>query len=147
MRQLNEAAATAGKAMISGGGPTVTLGGYLTGGGHGLLGPRYGMAADQVLEFEVVTPKGEIVTANECQNQDLFWALRGVSILHAPAHAFFVRNTSADQNNLRKREAAGLSESSPRSLPRRSHRQRSLPSHLSWDLFRRIGQASKRAPT
>ncbi|KAK4206717.1 FAD-binding domain-containing protein [Rhypophila decipiens] len=77
MRQLNEAAAAAGRAMISGGGPTVTLGGYLTGGGHGLLSPRYGMAADQVLEFEVVTPTGDIVTANECQNQDLFWALRG----------------------------------------------------------------------
>lgn len=125
----------------------MTLGGYLTGGGHGLLGPRYGMAADQVLEFEVVTPKGEIVTANECQNQDLFWALRGVSILQSPTYAFFVRNTSADQNILLKREAAGLLESSPRSLPRHSHRQSSLPSHLSWDLSRRIDRASKRAPT
>lgn len=94
MRQLNEATAAAGKAMISGGGPTVTLGGYLTGGGHGLLSPRYGMAADQVLEFEVVTPKGEIVTANECQNQNLFWALRGVSLPSSrisprPPNAFF----------------------------------------------------------
>lgn len=28
--------------------------------------------------MEVVTPEGEIVVANECQNQDLFWAMRGV---------------------------------------------------------------------
>jgi hypothetical protein len=27
----------------------------------------------------VVTPGGEILTLNECQNQDLFWAIRGVS--------------------------------------------------------------------
>ncbi|KAK7983913.1 hypothetical protein PG989_011315 [Apiospora arundinis] len=30
-----------------------------------------------VLEMEVVTPMGDIVVANECQNQDLFWAMRG----------------------------------------------------------------------
>ncbi len=36
-------------------GATVSLGGFLTGGGHSLLSPRYGMGADQVLEMEVVT--------------------------------------------------------------------------------------------
>jgi hypothetical protein len=39
------------------------------------------MAADNVLEMEVVSPGGEILTVNECQNQDLFWALRGVCVL------------------------------------------------------------------
>ncbi|KAK3330477.1 hypothetical protein B0H66DRAFT_63722 [Apodospora peruviana] len=63
--------------VVGGGGKTVSVGGYLTGGGHGLLAPRYGLAADQVLEMEVVTPTGEIVTANECQNRDLFWSMRG----------------------------------------------------------------------
>ncbi|KAH6628471.1 hypothetical protein F5144DRAFT_579138 [Chaetomium tenue] len=62
---------------IGGGGKTVSVGGYLTGAGHGLLAPSHGLAADQVLEMEVVTPDGKIVTANECQNQDLFWAMRG----------------------------------------------------------------------
>jgi FAD/FMN-containing dehydrogenase len=65
--------------VVGGGGKTVSLGGYVTGAGHSLLSPRYGLAADRVLEMEVVTPKGDIVTANECQNQDLFWAMRGVS--------------------------------------------------------------------
>lgn len=65
--------------MVGGGGKTVGVGGYLTGGGHGLLSAQHGLGADQVLELEVVTPTGKIVIANECQNQDLFWAMRGVS--------------------------------------------------------------------
>jgi FAD/FMN-containing dehydrogenase len=26
---------------------------------------------------DIVTPNGDLVTANECQNKDLFWAIRG----------------------------------------------------------------------
>ncbi|KAK2752802.1 hypothetical protein FQN55_005934 [Onygenales sp. PD_40] len=52
-------------------------GGYIQGGGHSPLGHWKGMAADNALEFQVITPKGELVTANEYQNTDLFWALRG----------------------------------------------------------------------
>ncbi|KAI1360344.1 hypothetical protein F5Y08DRAFT_52124 [Xylaria arbuscula] len=63
--------------IVGGGAKSVTVGGYLTGGGHSILSPRYGMGADNVLELEVVTPMGKIVTANECQNEDLFWAMRG----------------------------------------------------------------------
>ncbi|KAK3299588.1 uncharacterized protein B0H64DRAFT_389082 [Chaetomium fimeti] len=63
--------------IVGGGGKTVSLGGYLTGGGHSLLSSWYGLAADQVLEMELVTPNGEIVIANECKNKDLFWAMRG----------------------------------------------------------------------
>ncbi|CAF2668844.1 unnamed protein product [Rotaria sp. Silwood2] len=53
------------------------IGGYLQGGGHGPLSRWKGMAADQVLEFDVVTADGQRRTVNACQNQDLFWALRG----------------------------------------------------------------------
>ncbi|KAL4938074.1 hypothetical protein BDV06DRAFT_226371 [Aspergillus oleicola] len=52
-------------------------GGYVQGGGAGLLGPTFGMASDNVLEFQVVTADGNLVTANIHQNSDLFWALRG----------------------------------------------------------------------
>ncbi|KAK4151451.1 hypothetical protein C8A00DRAFT_45344 [Chaetomidium leptoderma] len=65
------------RTIVGGGGKSVSVGGYVTGAGHSLLSARYGLAADRVLEMEVVTPKGEIVTANECQNKDLFWAMRG----------------------------------------------------------------------
>ncbi|KAI4592656.1 hypothetical protein KJ359_010558 [Pestalotiopsis sp. 9143b] len=52
-------------------------GGYLAGGGHTPLSGLYGMAADSVLEFHLVTANGTFITANETSNSDLFWALRG----------------------------------------------------------------------
>ncbi|RAH82826.1 FAD-binding domain-containing protein [Aspergillus japonicus CBS 114.51] len=52
-------------------------GGFVQGGGLGFLGPAYGIASDNALEFEVVTAEGDLVVANEYQNEDLFWALRG----------------------------------------------------------------------
>ncbi|KAH8600686.1 hypothetical protein B0O99DRAFT_589582 [Bisporella sp. PMI_857] len=63
--------------IVSGGGGTVGVGGYLTGGGHAALSSTYGLGADQVLELEIVTPSGKILTINECQHKDLFWAVRG----------------------------------------------------------------------
>src|SRR5260370_23070461 len=38
---------------------------------------KYGTAAASMLEAEVVTADGKLRVANACQNQDLFWALRG----------------------------------------------------------------------
>lgn len=65
--------------VIDGMGKEVTMGGYLTGGGHSPLSHIHGLGADQVYEVELVTSAGEIIIANECQNTDLFWAVRGVS--------------------------------------------------------------------
>jgi FAD/FMN-containing dehydrogenase len=53
------------------------VGGYLQGGGHGPLTRWKGLAADNVLEFDVVTADGQRQTVNACKNTDLFWALRG----------------------------------------------------------------------
>ena len=52
-------------------------GGWILGGGHSLLSPQYGLGVDNALQFEVVTPDGQLRTANACQEKDLFWALRG----------------------------------------------------------------------
>ncbi|KAJ7064893.1 FAD-binding domain-containing protein [Mycena amicta] len=52
-------------------------GGWVMGGGHGALSNTLGLGVDRVLEFKVVTASGQLLTANECQNTDLFWALRG----------------------------------------------------------------------
>lgn len=79
MLEIDEQAHLRNLTIVSGGSGTVGVGGYLTGGGHGALSSTYGMAADQVLEMEIVTPGGDILTINECQNTDLFWAMRGVS--------------------------------------------------------------------
>jgi FAD/FMN-containing dehydrogenase len=42
-----------------------------------MLSNIYGLGADRVLQYRVVTPQGEYLTANACQNTDLFYALRG----------------------------------------------------------------------
>ncbi|KAB8069122.1 hypothetical protein BDV29DRAFT_161738 [Aspergillus leporis] len=51
--------------------------GWATGGGHGLATGVYGMGADNIIEAVIVTAGGDILTANACQNEDIFWAIRG----------------------------------------------------------------------
>jgi hypothetical protein len=53
------------------------IGGWPSGGGHGPATHSIGFGADQVLEAEVLLADGRIVTANHCENSDLFKALRG----------------------------------------------------------------------
>ncbi|KAK2592435.1 hypothetical protein QQS21_009851 [Conoideocrella luteorostrata] len=77
MYDIYQATAKYKQTVVGGGAKSVSVGGYISGGGHSVLSQRYGMAADQVLEMEVVTPQGEILKVNEDQNTDLFWALRG----------------------------------------------------------------------
>jgi FAD/FMN-containing dehydrogenase len=71
--------ATAAGRYVQGGGCTSVgvAGGFIQGGGFGSFSKRYGTGAGGVLEMEVVTADGRIVVANDAQNQDLFWALRG----------------------------------------------------------------------
>ncbi|KAJ5612346.1 hypothetical protein N7510_005540 [Penicillium lagena] len=76
--ELYAAVAQHNRSVIGGSSHTVgAAGGYIQGGGHSPFGTWKGMASDNALEFEVVTANGSIVTANDYQNQDLFWALRG----------------------------------------------------------------------
>jgi FAD/FMN-containing dehydrogenase len=78
--EIDAAASAKGLTVLSGGSATVGIGGFLTGGGYSFLSPTWGLAADQIYEMEMVTPQGDILTLNECQNQELFWAMRGVRI-------------------------------------------------------------------
>ncbi|KAL3295350.1 FAD binding domain-containing protein [Colletotrichum asianum] len=76
--EITEAGKSAGLVVVGGECPTVgPAGGYIQGGGHSALTTNFGMAADQTLEFEVVTADGKIVTASRTENSDLFWALSG----------------------------------------------------------------------
>ncbi|RDA94776.1 hypothetical protein CP533_6726 [Ophiocordyceps camponoti-saundersi (nom. inval.)] len=63
--------------LVGGGGKSVGFGGYISGGGHSYLSPHFGLAVDNVLQIEVVTPSGDILTVNQFHHPDLFWALRG----------------------------------------------------------------------
>ncbi|KAF7365977.1 FAD-binding domain-containing protein [Mycena venus] len=47
------------------------------GAGYSVLTPTLGLGVDRALQFKIVTPDGICRTANEYQNTDLFWALRG----------------------------------------------------------------------
>ncbi|KAL2881629.1 hypothetical protein SGCOL_003198 [Colletotrichum sp. CLE4] len=72
------AANDAGLAVVTGECPTVGVaGGYVQAGGHSALSTIYGLAADNTLSFEVVTPTGELLTASRAENEDLYWALSG----------------------------------------------------------------------
>ena len=64
---------------VQGGGCTSVgaAGGFLQGGGFGSWSKQYGTAAANMLEARIVTADGRLLVANACQNQDLFWALRG----------------------------------------------------------------------
>lgn len=75
--EILKAAAAIGRTVVSGQDPTVGLGGFIGGGGHGPLSSHYGLAADQILQATVVTTAGKVLVANDAQNQDLLWAIRG----------------------------------------------------------------------
>ncbi|KAF9895014.1 hypothetical protein FE257_004638 [Aspergillus nanangensis] len=79
LQELYAAVGAKNRTVVAGAAHTVgAAGGYIQGGGHSFLGPWKGMAADNAIEFTVVTAtNGDLVTANEYQNPDLFWALRG----------------------------------------------------------------------
>jgi hypothetical protein len=73
-----EAADAKGLQVVGGECPTVGIaGGYTQGGGHSALASKHGLAADQTLEWEVVTGTGEHLIANRKNNTDLYWALSG----------------------------------------------------------------------
>ncbi|KAI0797147.1 FAD-binding domain-containing protein [Abortiporus biennis] len=64
--------------VVGGSDPKVgAVGGWLQGGGHGMLSNTLGLGVDRVLQFTVVTPNGTVHVANKYQAQDLFFALRG----------------------------------------------------------------------
>ena len=63
---------------VQGGGcMTVGVAGLVSSGGFGSWSKRYGTAAANMLEAEVVTADGKIRVVNACNDPDLFWALKG----------------------------------------------------------------------
>lgn len=64
--------------VVTGECPTVGVaGGFIQGGGHGPWTTLKGFSVDNVLSFRVMTASGETINANENENADLFWALKG----------------------------------------------------------------------
>ncbi len=63
--------ATGGYVSITG------IPGLTLGGGFGWLVRKHGLALDNLLSVDIVTADGSLLTANQTQNPDLFWGVRG----------------------------------------------------------------------
>ena len=72
--------------MVTGSDATVGIMGFLAAGGHGPVSSRFGLGADQVVEMEVVTAEGDLLTINQQSQPDLFWAMRGVMLAKRPIY-------------------------------------------------------------
>ncbi|KUI68196.1 6-hydroxy-D-nicotine oxidase [Cytospora mali] len=79
IHEAYEAAGAAGLVVVGGNCGTVGLaGGYSQGGGHGPLASSFGLGADNVLQWEVITAEGAHVVAKPGTDyEDLYWALSG----------------------------------------------------------------------
>ena len=75
--ELDRATAAFGLATPSGIVSSTGIAGLTLGGGLAWLQGKYGLAIDNLLSAEVVLASGNVVTASDDSEEDLFWALRG----------------------------------------------------------------------
>ncbi len=74
---VDAATAEHGLALPVGINSTTGIAGLTLGGGFGWLSRKHGLTIDSLLSADVVTVSGDLVTASETENADLFWGLRG----------------------------------------------------------------------
>jgi FAD/FMN-containing dehydrogenase len=72
-----EPAAEQGFVVLHGSSPDVGVAGYSLGGGMGWLARSRGLSANSVTAVEIVTADGRLVRADQENEPDLFWAVRG----------------------------------------------------------------------
>ncbi|WP_068400074.1 FAD-binding oxidoreductase [Kribbia dieselivorans] len=72
-----DAAAPHGLAALHGSAHDVGVVGYTLGGGLSWYARKHGLASNNVVGIELITPEGEVVRADAHHRTDLFWALRG----------------------------------------------------------------------
>jgi FAD/FMN-containing dehydrogenase len=75
--EFNRTTALHGLAVTGGVVSSTGIAGLTLGGGLGWVMSSYGMAVDNVRSIELVTADGQVLTASDEENPDLFWACRG----------------------------------------------------------------------
>src|SRR3954469_21342062 len=75
--ELDAATQEHGLAVTGGRVPSTGIAGLTAGSGSGWIEPKFGFTCDNLIEADVVTADGRFLRANESENADLFWALKG----------------------------------------------------------------------
>lgn len=81
--------------------PQVGAGGHLTIGGFGPMSRMWGTALDHVIDVEVVLADGRVVRANEKENPDVYFAIKGAASGFGIVTEFVVRTHPAPGNAVR----------------------------------------------
>ena len=75
--ELDAATQEHGLAVTGGRVPSTGIAGLTLGAGSGWIERKFGFTCDNLLEADVVTADGRFVRANESENADLLWGLKG----------------------------------------------------------------------
>ena len=75
--EFNRATQLYGLATTGGAVGSTGIAGLTLGGGFGYLMGLHGYTIDNLISVEIVTADGQVLTASEAENQELFWGLRG----------------------------------------------------------------------
>jgi FAD/FMN-containing dehydrogenase len=75
--ELDAATQEHGLAVTGGRMTTTGISGLALGSGSGWIERKCGLTCDNLLSIEIVTADGQILTASETENEELFWGTRG----------------------------------------------------------------------